>query len=175
MLGIRLVRLIERHSETLSRGLTEHILKSDRTSDFRKIPQKDLRLAATEVYSNLGEWLLQKTDSDIESRFRTAAMRRAAEGIRLHQFVWALMLSRDHLWRFLSQEAFADTIVELHAQMELLQLLNQFFDRAVFYAILGYEEAAKQGPKDDVARAKDWAISVGLMSRPPETTQPWED
>jgi len=98
MLGLRLVRLIERHSEALSSGLTEKIRKSDRTSDFHKVPAKDLRLAATEVYRNLGEWLLQKTDSEIAGRFKTTAARRAADGIRLQQFVWALLLTRDHLW-----------------------------------------------------------------------------
>ena len=70
MLGIKLVRLIEAHSAELSRGLTEQIRSSERTSDFNKIPAHDLRLAAAEVYKNLGEWLLQKTESDIATRFR---------------------------------------------------------------------------------------------------------
>src|SRR6476620_8402542 len=45
MLAMRFVRLIEAHSEVLSKGLTEQIRKSDRTSDFRKIPAQELRLA----------------------------------------------------------------------------------------------------------------------------------
>jgi hypothetical protein len=176
MLGIRLVRLIERHSEALSRGLVEEIRKSDRTSDFQKIPAKDLRLAGSEVYRNLGEWLLQKTESDIERRFRAAALRRAKEGIRLHQFVWALMLTRDHLWRFLRQQAFADNIVELHGEMELQRLLNQFFDRAIYYAILGYEEADRESERrGDLERARDLAISIGLMSESSQGCEPLED
>jgi hypothetical protein len=51
MLGMRLVRLIERPSEALSRELTEHIRSAERTSDFRRIPSKELQLAA-EVYRN---------------------------------------------------------------------------------------------------------------------------
>jgi hypothetical protein len=118
MLGIKLVRLIERHSEALSRELAEQILSLERTSDFRKIAPAELQLAATEVYRNLGEWLLQKTERDIASRFRAIAARRAAEGIRLHQLTWALMLSRDHLWHFLRREALADNIVELHGERD---------------------------------------------------------
>ena len=167
MLGIKLVRLIEAHSEALSRGLMEQIRKSERTSDFRKIPPKELRLAAAEVYRNLGEWLLQKTESDIASRFRAIAARRVAEGVGLHQAVWALMLTRDHLLHFLRREAFADNIVELHGELELQQMLNQFFDRAVYYAILGYEEARQQGnPKSDLRRVQELAISIGLISEP---------
>jgi hypothetical protein len=165
MLGMKLVRLIERHSETLSRGLAEQIRNSDRTSDFRKIPPKELQLAATEVYRNLGEWLLQKTESDIAKCFKAIAARRAAEGISLHQFVWALILTRDHLWHFLRQEAFADNLLELHAELELHQLLNQFFDRAIYHAIPAYAEAGQQlATKSDLRRAQEWAVSVGLIS-----------
>jgi hypothetical protein len=141
MLALRLVRLIERHPEELARGLTQKIWESERTCDFRKIPPEKLHLAAAEVYHNLGEWLLQKTEEDIEERFRAIAARRSSEGISLHQFVWALVISRNHLWQFLQREAFADNIVELFGELELQQMLNQFFDRALYYGILGYDEA----------------------------------
>ena len=164
MLAIRLVRLIEAHSEELSRGLAEQIRKSEHASDFRKIATEDLRLAATEVYRKLGEWLLQKTERDIAQRFRAVGATRSAEGIGLHQCVWALMLSRDHLWHFLRHESFADNIVALHGEMELLSLLNQFFDRAIYHAILGYTEAAESEVKSELQRARDLAVSIGLMS-----------
>ncbi len=145
MVALKLVRLIEKHSEELARGLAEQIHTSDRTCDFRKIPHADLELAASEVYRNLGEWLLQKTEADIESRFAAIAKRRAAEGVGLHQFVWALITSRDHLWHFLQREAFACNVVELYGELELYQMLTQFFDRAVYYGILGYGNARLQG------------------------------
>jgi hypothetical protein len=166
MLGIRLVRLIEKHSESLSRGLSEELRKSDRTSDYRKIPIAEMQTAASEVYRHLAEWLLQKTETDIAERFRYIAAQRAGEGVRLHQFVWALMLTRDYLWRFLRREAIADNIVELHGELELHRLLNQFFDRAIYYAIVGYEEGTKQGVKGNLQRAQELAISIGLMSAP---------
>lgn len=165
MLGMKLVRLIERHSETLSRGLVAEIRNSERTSDFRKLPPEELERAAAELYHNLGEWLLQKTERDIAGRFKAIGGRRAAEGIRLHQFLWALMLTRDHLWYFLRREAFADTIVELHGELELNNVLNQFFDRAVYYAVVGYEEAGQAGtPKGELRRIQDLAMAIGLMS-----------
>jgi hypothetical protein len=172
MVGLRLVRLIEKHSDGLARGLTEQIRKSERTSDFRKIPDKNLRLAAAEVYRDLGEWLLQKTEGDIEDRFRMIGSRRAKEGVRLHQFVWALMLTRDHLWHFLEREGFADNVVELQGEQELRRMLNQFFDRAVYYGILGYEEAADAPPKGDLAKVEDLARAIGLMSARKTTPNP---
>lgn len=165
MLAIRLVRLIENHSESLSRALIEEIRSSDRTSDFRKIPVAELQQAATDVYLHLGEWLLQKTQHEISHRFLAIGATRASEGIRLHQLVWALVLTRDHLWHFLQRDAFADTILELHGELELHTLLSHFFDRAIYYATLGHEEAQHQiEAKGNLARARDLAVAIGLMS-----------
>lgn len=175
MLGIRLVRLIEAHCNELSQGLTEQIRTSDRTSDFRTIPAEDLRLAAAEVYRNLGEWLLQKTESDIESCFRAVGVRRAADRVRLHQVVWALLLSREHLWQFLRHHSFADNVVALYGEMELQRLLNQFFDRAIYYAVLGYEEGARSLPKSNLERARDIAVSIGLISDRPHDSSEFEE
>lgn len=168
MLGMRLVRLIEAHSEALSRKVTELIRTSDRTADFRGIRQEDMQRRVAEIYRNLGEWLLQKTELDIASRFKSLASRRAAEGIRLPQLIWALMLTRDQLLHFLRYEALDDNIVALHGELEVYQLLNQFFDRAVYYSVLGYEAAAAQNRTEmnDLRRARDLAVSIGLMSAP---------
>ena len=172
MLGMKLVRLIEKHSDALSRELMQQVMKSEHASDFQKIPAEDLRLAATDLYRNLGEWLLQKRESDIATRFKEVAARRVEEGIRPHHMIWALMLTRDYLWRFLRREAFLDSIVELHAELELQQLLNQFFDRAIYYAIQGYQDAEeKRGRRTDWSKAQELAVSIGLMSAPRSTSR----
>jgi hypothetical protein len=54
MLGLRLMRLVEAHSEELAAGLTEKLRKAERTCDFRRIPPEDLHRRAAEVYHNLG-------------------------------------------------------------------------------------------------------------------------
>jgi hypothetical protein len=137
MLALKLVQLIERHSAELAAGLTKRILESERTCDFRRIPPHGLELAAAEVYRNLGQWLLYKTDTDISERFQAIAANRVANGVGLHQFVWALVISRDHLWQFLQENAMADGIVELYGRMELERMLNRFFDSAMYYGVLG--------------------------------------
>jgi hypothetical protein len=162
MMGLTLMRLIEKYSEKLAQGSTEQICRSERTTAFRKIPPSDLHLAATEIYRNLGEWVLQKTEHDIERWFKAVGARRAAEGIPLHQFAWALMLTRDQLWHFLEQESFSDSIIQLHGELELQQILNQFFDRALYYAIIGYLDPVQQSsPKTTKSeRFEDLALQM---------------
>jgi hypothetical protein len=153
--GSRLVRLIERHSEELAIGLTAKLRQSERTADFRKIPAEELQRTAAALYRNLGEWLLSKTEQDIEKHFVSIAQRRAADGIRLQQLVWALIISRNHLYRFLLGHAFADSIFELYNELELQQLLNQFFERATYYSVAAYEEARERTPVSVVRTSRE--------------------
>jgi hypothetical protein len=53
MLALKLVRLIEEHSEELAMGLTDKLRQSQRTRDFRKVSSEGLCLAAAEIYHNL--------------------------------------------------------------------------------------------------------------------------
>ena len=143
MLGSRLVGLIERHSDELADGLVTKLCNSTRTVDFRKIPPEELATGAREIYSNLSDWLLTKTESDIELRYNQIASRRASQGVSLQQLVLALIMSKEHLWAFLQHEGFVTGPVEVFGELELLQLLDQFFDRAVYYAVVGYTERAR--------------------------------
>ena len=162
MLGLRLVHLIEAHSEELAQELTRQLREAERTREFRTIPPEELHRAVIEVYRNLGEWLLQKSEADIGERFRAIAARRASQGVRLSEFVWALVISRNHIWHFLQREAFVDNIVELFGELELQKMLNQFFDRAVYFATLGYEETEER----DINRSADKERLVLGTARP---------
>ncbi|MGZ4817734.1 MAG: hypothetical protein ACXVZJ_03860 [Terriglobales bacterium] len=51
------------------------------------------------------------------------------------------MVGKEHLFAFLQREGFAEGVVQLYSELELLQLLDQFFDRALYYAAVGYEHA----------------------------------
>jgi hypothetical protein len=52
-------------------------------------------------------------------------------------------LTKENLWEFILNEAIPDRPVEIFAKQELLQLLEQFFDRAIHAATVGYEWAAE--------------------------------
>jgi len=142
MLGSRLVGLIERNSNELAEGLAAKLCNSSRTTDFREIPPDELAKGAHEIYSNLSDWLLTKTESDIEVRYTAIGAKRAEQEVELSQLVWAILMSKEHLWAFLQREGFVTGPVELFGELELLQLLDQFFDRAMYYAVVGHTGAA---------------------------------
>ena len=53
-------------------------------------------------------------------------------------------MTKEHLLGFLQREGMAENPVQIYGELELLQLLDQFFDRAVYYAVSGYAEQAKE-------------------------------
>lgn len=141
MLAYRLVRLIEAHSERLAEGLLVKLYRCDKCSDFKRVPSEEFRQRAYEIYHHLGEWLLGKKEEDIARRYLEIGERREAQGVPLSQLIYAIVLVRDHLWEYLKHEANLERPVEIFGELEMLQLLEQFFDRAMYYAALGYEEA----------------------------------
>lgn len=143
MVALRLVRLIESHSEELADGFVQKLLTSERTASYRKLPVQELRDAAFNVYQNLGDWLLTKTESDVELRYRELGLKRANEGVPLSHFVASMLMTKDHLWAYMRREAMSDGALQLYGEIEFLQSLTNFYDRAIYYASMGYEEKAK--------------------------------
>ena len=141
MLAYRLVRLIETHSEPLAQGLLQKLQSCERLRDFSRIPQEEFRQRVYEIYQNLGEWLLGKSEQDVERRYTEIGRRRLAQGVPLSQLIEAILLTKEHLFEFLKHDAVIEKPAEVFGELELLQLLDQFFDRALYYAALGYERA----------------------------------
>jgi hypothetical protein len=144
MLAYRLVRLIETHSDGLATGLLARVQSSEFTRDYCKVPSIDLQERVYEIYRHLGEWLLGKTDFDIRERYMEIGALRAEQQVPLSQLVWVIVLTKENLLDYLKNEAGMERPTEVFGELEMLQLLDQFFDRAIFYASMGYEQACAQ-------------------------------
>jgi len=139
MLLYRLVRLIETHSQALAAALLARVQESDHTHDYCKVPPEELKDRVYEIYRHLGDWLLGKTEFDIEQRYLEIGTRRAQQQVPFSQVARTIALTKENLWEFLKKESPVDRPVDVFGELELLQLLEQFFDHAIYYAALGYE------------------------------------
>jgi hypothetical protein len=153
MFSYRLVRLIESHADALAAGLEERVHASLQVNHFCDIPAHELRERVYEIYRHLGEWLLGKNELDIEQRYREIGARRAKQSVPLSEVVQAIVLTKENLWDFLKSEAVMDRAVEIMGELELLQMLEMFFDRAIYYAAVGYEEEVARASREGALRA----------------------
>ncbi len=153
MFSYRLVRLIESHADALASGLEQRVQSSPQISHFHALPAVEMRERVYEIYRHLGEWLLGKNELDIEQRYREIGKRRAQQRVPLSEVVQAIVLTKENLWEFLKSEAVMDRAVEIMGELELLQMLEMFFDRAIYYAAVGYEdEVARVARESEEAR-----------------------
>ena len=144
MFCYRFVRLIEAHADTLAAGLEKKVTSSPSVSSFQTMPVHELRERVYEIYRHLGDRLLGKNQADIEQRYREIGARRARQKIPLAEVIQVIVFTKDNLWDFLKSETVVDRAIEIMGELELLQMLEQFFDRAIYFAALGYQEQVEQ-------------------------------
>ena len=141
MLAYYFVRLIETHSDALASKLLNKVQQSGSTRAYSGVPPKELQQRVYEIYEHLGDWLLGKKDVDIERRYREIGARRYHQQVPLSELIWAIVLTKQNLWEFVTWESIADSHLKVFGEFEVLHLLSQFFDRAIYYAAMGYEQA----------------------------------
>jgi hypothetical protein len=139
MLAQRLMRLIENHSETLAETLEQRIATSDRCVDYRNVSGEELKKLVGGIYGQLGQWLVTKTEADIESRYAMVGSRRAEQDVPVSQLLWCIVLVKENLWDFMRSQSMENT-QWVFGELELMQLVEQFFDRAIYYAVRGHEQ-----------------------------------
>ena len=139
MFAIRLVHLIEDHADKLSDGLLNRLKRADTCGDLLSlVPPHELRHRAYEIYRNLSDWMLNKTESEIEEKYIGIGARRAHQGVPFSQLLYAIHATKQHLWEYLLQEGLLDP-GELIGEIEMLHQIEHFFDRAVYFAAIGHE------------------------------------
>ncbi len=97
---------------------------------------------------------ITKDELDLEQRYLAIGARRALQGLPLSQVAWAIVLTKENVWEFIKKEIGIERPVEVFGEMEMFQLLDRFFDRAIYYAAVGYELAVAEHAIADTAEAK---------------------
>ena len=86
--------------------------------------------------------MMGKPDDEIRQHYEDLGLRRYKEGIPLCEVIYAGILTKHHLLEYVHTRGLADTAVEIYAEQELSNKINQFFDNAIYCTAKGYEKAA---------------------------------
>jgi len=152
MFAIRLINLIENHADRLSEGLLFKLQASPQCNELvAKVPAEELRRRTYEIYRNLDDWLLTKTEAEIEERYVGLGIRRARQGVPFSALLWAIGATKEYLWEYLQREGLMDAPLELFSELELVHCLDRFFDRVSYFAAMGYQ-CARLGDIESPAR-----------------------
>lgn len=142
MLSVRLVQMIEDHAEALTRELIRDLQTNPRTSHYHHLTYEELHHRTYSVYRNLGYWISQGDEGLVESNYGDLAVHRFGEGVPLEEVVFALILTKYHLYVYVRTTGLIDSAVELHQERELRRMVGTFFDKAIYFTVKAYEREA---------------------------------
>ena len=154
MLASRLIQLIETHAQSLTREAMDDILTNVHTASFRQVPKSELEPRVAAIYQNLGKWIGDPSEGAVREEYEYWGRMRLHQGIPLSEIIYCVILTKKHLSRFIREHglvAFAgDRVapgelvpVELYGIQELNYMVGDFFDKALYFLVSGYEAAAK--------------------------------
>jgi hypothetical protein len=145
VLTSKLVRLIEKHAEGLTREIVRELRTDPYTTSYRQVLWEQDRVRVFDVVSHLGHWLDTESDSATEEAHRKPGQQRFAEAIPLAEVVYALALTKRVLRHYGLTHGWVDSAVELYQLTELYDMISHSFDRATYFTVLAYEEARSSG------------------------------
>lgn len=158
MISTRLIELIEHHANALTKEVVKDLVTNPCTPRFRSVPVEELDERIGGLYRNLGHWIGAPDDEAVRVAYEDWGRRRYRQGILISEIVYALIIAKHHLRRWVRDhglvEFSGDRVppaemlpVQLNAVQELNGMIGEFFDRALYHLVRGWElEAARSEP-----------------------------
>lgn len=178
MISQRLIEQIHESANRLTNDLIERLQSDPRSTSYRTLPRERLSALKDDLYEHLGSWLSTRSKSALKARYVRLGRERYLEGIPLSELIFALSLTKATLVDFIRHHM-PGRADELHLEYDLVISIGEFFDEALYFASVGYDDAhrahlaAAPGPDEGTDEAvekkqpgrthqpidEDWAVS----------------
>ena len=135
-----LMNQIEMHAEQLSERAIQAVRTSPRIKSMSSLSEDELRRRFFDLYRNLGRWLGEKGEAEIEQTYGDIGRRRCREGVPLNELIFALILVKQELWGYIQKHIAPASEGNLYQEELIIEMMGKFFDRAVYHTVRGYEE-----------------------------------
>jgi hypothetical protein len=140
MIGARLVELIEIHSPRLTTDVVDDLITNERTRGFRTVRRAELEQRLSELLHHLGNWIGDPRSDRTRTEFMDWGRRRFDQGIPLSELISAIILIKQHLHRYISDNGLVDAAfprfdsdyvlpMHLHSLQELNLQVGRFSTR----------------------------------------------
>jgi len=165
MLSRRIIKLIETHADSLTQEVVQDVQTNEHTRSHARIPTEELSFRVLTLYRNLGNWIGDPKDDAIRHEYEEWGKTRCQQGIPTSEIAFCLILIKKHLRSYIREHAAVvfsgDRLVpgemvplELYSIQELNYVVGDFFDRALWYLLRGYEFQVKASKEGSGSRAR---------------------
>ena len=142
MVSRKLVQTIERNADKLAIDLVETLRQDRRAEAYQDLTDAQYRTVVRDLYSNLGEWLESRTWNKLRSTYEQKGRERMHGGMPLEQLVYSLTKTKQLLLDFIRKSLPGDSS-EADQELQLIVAVSDFFDRAIYHTVSGYEDARR--------------------------------
>ena len=153
MISMKLIELIQAHAAHLSHDTAADLMTNERTSGFRTVPQRDVEKRLFQIFNDLGNWIGDPGNQRVRTEFEAWGQRRFGQKIPLSQVVYAIIVIKHHLRRYIADHGLVDASfpriegdyvlpMHLHSLQDLNVRVGEFFDEALYHLARGYEAEA---------------------------------
>ena len=154
MLSARLIELIKANAEHLTRDVLKDYATNPRTRHWNVVPGPELEQRVISTYRNLGNWISNPREEAVQAEYEEWGRKRYRNGIPLSEVVFAVILLKHHLRRYIREHGLVEHAggrqssqeilpVHLYGIQELNALVGDFFDKALYHLARGYEMEAR--------------------------------
>jgi hypothetical protein len=148
----KLIDFTERSAGEIAREWCRNIQKNPRTPSYHKLAEKDMVQQAVHFYNTLRPVMAKgSTYADMEEFAVRYAEDRIAEGIPMHEAIYALIMMRRHIWLFAEFQLLFTTALDMYQAVESINKIVLLTDYAI-YAIAKKYGAALPGTREKTAR-----------------------
>jgi|SRR5215471_8418409 len=141
MFSLRLAQSIQDHWEQIASDTIQCIRQDKDVPHMAALRDIELKNWVRGVLDTLQFWPGEGVGKKVAEHF---GRHRFETANPLAEAVWCLHILKRKLFDFTRSRGFAESPIEVYAQEELEHQVGLFFDRLVFYAVRGYEEARRQ-------------------------------
>jgi len=154
VLSARLIELIQTHAERLTRDVLKDYATNPRTRHWNVVPAAELEQRVLSTYKNLGNWIGDPREESVQAEYEEWGRKRYRNGIPLSEVVFAVILLKQHLRKYIRDHGLVEHSRNRQDQMEILPvhlygiqelnyLVGDFFDKALYHLARGYEMEAR--------------------------------
>jgi hypothetical protein len=144
----QLVQIIENYSDSIAETWYREVKDSNYTPSIEKISREDAVKMATDVYKKLGYWLMRTHGQEVKETYHRFGSQLYWKHFRMEEVVMTLVLIKRYLWLHLLEQGLMTTRLELYQALELNNKVVLYFDRAIYFAIIGYKQAQAKDMAD---------------------------
>ncbi len=149
----KLIEVTEKHADRIASQWLGDVRMNPKTPSYHTFSDEKALSHADAFYRNFRSLFSAEKPYDAARKFFTKyADERYAEGIPLHEAVYALILMRRHIWLYAEFQSLFTSAVEHQQAAESLTRTILMFDYATYVITERYEELMKREMEERIRR-----------------------